>query len=358
MRVLISGGGTGGHLFPAIAVAQALARSDPEGAILYVGRRGGIEEQIVPRYGIPSALIHAVKLDMESRWRNWKVPFLLPGVLWEAGRILARFRPQVVLGTGGYVSAPLVALAASRRIPVVLQEQNYLPGRTTRMLSRLARLVATAYEESAEYLPGRRTVTTGTPVRADFQSPRADFPERPRRVLVLGGSQGARRLNRAVAEAVAGLLGRAPIELIHQTGPAELSDLQRVAAQLPSGVRERYHPFGFADDLPQRLRRADLVVSRAGASTISETSALGIPMVLVPGAFAGGHQRYNATPFARAGAALVIDDAEFDGARLTRELLGIVEDPSRYKRMVEAMHRLGRPHAADAIVELLRQVAA
>ena len=323
-----------------------------------MGRRGGIEEQIVPRYGIPSALVQAVKLDMESKWRNWKVPFLLPGVLWEARSTLRRFRPQVVLGTGGYVSAPLVALAASRRIPVVLQEQNYVPGRTTRMLSRMARVVATAYDESAQYLPGRRTVVTGTPVRADFQSPRADFPDSPRRVLILGGSQGARRLNRALTEAVSGLLARAPIELSHQTGPAELAELQRLAAQLPADIRGRYQPFGFADDLPERLRRADLVVSRAGASTISETSALGVPMILVPGAFAGAHQRYNAIPFARAGAALVIDDAEFDGARLTRELLAIVEDPSRYRRMVDAMRSLGRPRAADAVVDLLHEVAA
>jgi len=144
MRVLISGGGTGGHVFPAIAVAQALSRNDPDGTVLYVGRRGGMEERIIPGYQIPLETIVAAKLDMEQLWRNWSFPFVLPRAFLMAGRIVRRFRPEVVLGTGGYVSAPVIMAAATLRIPVVLQEQNYLPGRTTRLLARVATVVATA----------------------------------------------------------------------------------------------------------------------------------------------------------------------------------------------------------------------
>src|SRR5438445_7899104 len=166
MRALISGGGTGGHLFPAIAVAQALSRKDPDARVLFVGRGGGMEENVVPSYGIPFATIAAVKLDMEAPLRNWTVPFLLPRAPWEAAALIRRFRPDVVLGTGGYVSGPLILMAAVARVPIVLQEQNYLPGRTTRLLARFATGVATAYPGTARDRRAQSAVT-GTSGRAD-----------------------------------------------------------------------------------------------------------------------------------------------------------------------------------------------
>ena len=354
MRVLISGGGTGGHLFPAIAVAQALLRNAPDSNLLYVGRRGGIEEQIVPRYGLRFETIVAAKLDMEQPWRNWSVPFVVPRALLESNRILRGFRPDVVLGTGGYVSAPLIVAAAARRVPVVLQEQNYLPGRTTRLLSRFARVVATGYVESAQYLHAK-SVVTGTPVRAEFTNRRPNFPPRPSRVLILGGSQGAHRINEAIAAALPELTGRLQLDVWHQTGPRDLPQMEAVGARLDRAAA--YHPFAFADDLADKVHAADLVLSRAGASAISEVSAAGIPMVLVPGPFAGGHQRLNAQPFERAGAAVLIPNEECDGPRIVRELSEIVENPPRYSKMVDAMRELGRPHAADDVVSLLQAVA-
>ena len=175
-------------MFPAIAVAQALSQSEPDSTLLYVGRRGGIEEQVVPRYGLQFKTIVAAKLDMEQPWRNWSVPFIVPWALLQSTGIVREFRPDVVLGTGGYVSAPLVLAAAGLRVPVVLQEQNSLPGRTTRLLSRVARVVATAYPESARHLHAK-AVVTGTPVRKEFWARRTDFPSRPGRLLILGGSQ-------------------------------------------------------------------------------------------------------------------------------------------------------------------------
>jgi UDP-N-acetylglucosamine--N-acetylmuramyl-(pentapeptide) pyrophosphoryl-undecaprenol N-acetylglucosamine transferase len=344
-------------LFPAIAVAQALSRKDPRGALLYVGRRRGMEAEVVARYGIPLQTIVAAKLDMEQRWRNWTVAFVVPRALYQAQGIIRRFKPDVVLGTGGYVSAPLILAAATMRVPIVLQEQNYLPGRTTRLLARLARVVATAYPESATYLHAR-TVVTGTPVRIDFWRRRTDFPPGPHTLLVLGGSQGAHRINEAVLAAVPDLVNGVGLEVWHQTGDRDAAWLAAEQAKLDASVRDRYHPFGFAHDLPERIYRADLVLSRAGAATLAEVSAAGIPMVLVPGPFAGGHQALNAAPYERAGAAAIISDADCTGPRLTDAIRAIATDHDRYAAMVTAMRSLGRPYAAEEVVTLLDEVAA
>ena len=185
-----------------------------------MGRHGGIEEQVVPRSGLAFKTIVAAKLDMEQLWRNWSVPFIVPWALLQSARIVRAFRPDVVLGTGGYVSAPLVLSAAAFRVPVVLQEQNALPGRTTRLLSHVARVVATAYPESARYLHAT-SVVTGTPVRKEFWQRRTDFPTHPGRLLILGGSQGAHRINEAVAAALPELVGRLGLDVWHQTGQRE-----------------------------------------------------------------------------------------------------------------------------------------
>jgi UDP-N-acetylglucosamine--N-acetylmuramyl-(pentapeptide) pyrophosphoryl-undecaprenol N-acetylglucosamine transferase len=356
MRVLISGGGTGGHLFPAIAVAQALSRKDPEGRVLYVGRRGGMEEKIVPAYGIPIKSVVAAKLDMEDLWRNWPVPFVVPRALFQSWQIVREFHPDAVLGTGGYVSAPLILAAAGFRVPIVLQEQNYLPGRATRLLSRVARVVATTYPESAKYLKAK-SVVTGTPVRTDFWRRRTEFPERPRVLLILGGSQGAHRINEYVAQALPDMVGAMGLEVWHQTGERDADQMRGLAATLDASVRERYHPFSFSADLAQLVYAADLVLGRAGAGTISEVSAAGIPMVLVPGRFGGGHQRLNVGPYEHAGAATVIPDEDLDGPRLLAEITSIIDDPVRYRKMVEAMRGLGRPYAAEEVVRLLEGVA-
>jgi UDP-N-acetylglucosamine--N-acetylmuramyl-(pentapeptide) pyrophosphoryl-undecaprenol N-acetylglucosamine transferase len=343
-------------VFPAIAVAQALSRNDPDGTVLYVGRRGGMEERIIPAYQVPLETIMAPKLDMEQLWRNWSFPFVLPRALLMAGRVVARFRPDVVLGTGGYVSAPVIMAAAMRRIPIVLQEQNYLPGRTTRLLSRVATVVSIAYAESATSIH-TRSVVTGTPVRTDFARRRTDFPGRPASLLVLGGSQGARRINRAVVDALPMLVSRGGLEVWHQTGERDFSILREESERLSESVKGRYHPFPFAEDLAAKIYSADLVLARAGAGTLSEVSAAGIPMVLVPGPFAGGHQALNVGPYERAGAAIVLPDAECDGPRLSEVLMAIVEAPDRYARMVAAVHALGRPGAADDVVRILQGVA-
>src|SRR2546427_439709 len=235
MRVLISGGGTGGHLFPAIAVAQALSRKEPDATVLFAGRREGIEARTVASYGMRFAPIPAAPLYTEQVWRNWTLPVVLGAALYQSWRLLDRFKPDVVLGTGGYVSVPLITAAGLARVPIVLQEQNLKPGRAT-----------------------------------------------------------------------------------------------------PASAAARYQPFAFASDLADRIRAADLVISRAGASTLSEVSAIGVPMILVPYPYAGGHQRLNVTPYASAGAAIVIADEEVPG-RLRGVLTSVIDEASRYRTMAEAI---------------------
>lgn len=331
-------------------------RKDPDGQVLYLGSKTGLEAQVVPRHGIAFQAIPAAGLYTDAVWRNLRLPYVVPWAYVLASRALARFRPNVVIGTGGYVTVPVILAAARRRVPIVLQEQNLAPGRATRLLARFARAVATAYSDSAAYLDGR-AVLTGTPVRAEFQVPKSDFPERPRRLLVLGGSQGALRINEALARALPQLLARPDVTVTHQTGPKHLARMEAIRADLVDSQRPRYRPFAFTDDLASLLRASDLVLARAGASTLSETSAVGVPMILVPGDFAGGHQRLNARPFETAGAALVIPNRGCDGPRLVHEIGGILDDPARYGQMVAAVARLSKPHAAEAVVELLEAVA-
>jgi UDP-N-acetylglucosamine--N-acetylmuramyl-(pentapeptide) pyrophosphoryl-undecaprenol N-acetylglucosamine transferase len=343
-------------LFPAIAVAQALSRKDPDATVLFAGRREGIEAKTVASYGMRFAAIPAAPFYTEQLWRNWKLPLVLGAALGQSWRLLDRFKPDVVLGTGGYVSVPLITAAGIARIPVLLQEQNLVPGRATRLLARFASKVAIAYPESSRFLRGSTTVVTGTPVRTEFWRRKENFPERPRTILVLGGSQGAHRLNQAMADALPWLLDRPDLVIVHQTGPHEIDAMQAVRATLPAPVAGRYQPFDFASDLADRIRAADLVISRAGASTLSEVSAIGVPMILIPYPYAGGHQRMNVAPFESAGAAIVIPDDEAEG-RLRGVITSVIDDPARYRKMVEAMRGLGRPYAAEEVVRLLEAVA-
>jgi UDP-N-acetylglucosamine--N-acetylmuramyl-(pentapeptide) pyrophosphoryl-undecaprenol N-acetylglucosamine transferase len=211
--------------------------------------------------------------------------------------------------------------------------------------------VATAYPESAGYLHAK-AVVTGTPVREAFWKRREDFPSQPQRLLILGGSQGAHRINEAVAAALPELTGRLGLDVWHQTGDRDFEWLQGLGS-----YGGRYHPFAFAGDLAGKVYEADLVVSRAGAGSISEVSAAGIPMLLVPGPFAGGHQKRNAQPFERAGAARVIPNEECDGPRLVRDVAAIAGDAAGYSKMVIAMRGLGRPHAAEEVAGLLQAAA-
>jgi UDP-N-acetylglucosamine--N-acetylmuramyl-(pentapeptide) pyrophosphoryl-undecaprenol N-acetylglucosamine transferase len=344
MRLLIAGGGTGGHLYPALAVARAFRADEPSGAVLLVGRKGGPEERLVPAAGFELQTVRVRGLDRDAPWKNLALPALVPLALRAALRIVDRFRPDVVLGMGGYVMAPAVAAARIRRIPYVLHEKDVRPGLATRYFAANAAAVCTTLPGTESRLRDVRVVMTGVPLREGFEPRTPDVP--PRRLLVTGGSQGARRLNQAVWSALDGLLQRFE-EVVHVAG-------RQGADELAQRARDGYRGIAFTDDMAALMARADLIVSRAGVGTIAEAAAVGLPMVLVPGTFGGGHQEENAAAMVSAGAAVRIADDELDGDSLLRTIDSLEAD--RIRAMAKASAAAGRHDAAQRVLAVLREV--
>ena len=344
MRLLIAGGGTGGHLYPALAVARAFRAEGPNGAVLIVGRAGGPEERLVPEAGFDLQTVRVRGLDRDAPWKNVALPVLIPMALRSALRIVDRFRPDVVLGMGGYVMAPAVAAARMRRIPYVLHEKDVRPGLATRYFAASAAAVCTTLPGTEKRLSNSNVVQTGVPLREGFARRTPAVP--PRRLLITGGSQGARRLNEATWSVLDNLRGRFD-EVIHVAGEQGKEGVAQHA-------RERYTGMAFADDMATLMARADLIVSRAGVGTIAEATAVGLPMVLVPGTFGGGHQEENATAMVAAGAAIRIADSELTGDRLVAALESLAD--ARLREMAVASAKVGRRDAARRVLAVLHEV--
>jgi UDP-N-acetylglucosamine--N-acetylmuramyl-(pentapeptide) pyrophosphoryl-undecaprenol N-acetylglucosamine transferase len=327
--------------------------------VVVVGRRDGVAERLVVAAGLRLETLDVSGVDVRSPGGIARATTQLTGATMAARRLLRRMRPDVVVGAGGYVSVPVVVAALGQRIPVVLLEQNAVPGRATRLLARRARVVAASFTETARYLPHARVVHTGNPVRAEVRAARpGPIGDRLRSVLVTGGSQGARRLNRAITGCVVGLLNDDPdLSVVHQCGSLDHEMVARAAAALPPALASRYTVSPFFDDMSVRMSQSDLVVMRAGGSSIAECSALGRPMIVVPYPHAGGHQRHNVSPYLEAGAAMLIDDADCTPERLGAEIRALVAAPARWRRMSEASAALGLPNATDAVVELIVEAA-
>jgi UDP-N-acetylglucosamine--N-acetylmuramyl-(pentapeptide) pyrophosphoryl-undecaprenol N-acetylglucosamine transferase len=283
---------------------------------------------------------------------------LLPAVL-AARRILRDFAADVVVGAAGYVCVPVVLAARSLRIPVVLMEQNAVPGRAVRLLAGGTRVVAASFAETAERLPRSRVVHTGNPVREEVRAAApAPLREVCEHLLVMGGSQGAQRINRALGECLVTLLERHPrLRVTHQCGARDAEWAVRLAASLSEPLRGRYTVAPFFDDIAARICDADLVVMRAGGSSLAEVSVLGRPMLLVPYPHARAHQVDNAMPYVRCGAARMLSDEQCTGERLLTEVEAITGDPERWRGMARASAAAGRPDAAQRVVDLLAEVA-
>jgi UDP-N-acetylglucosamine--N-acetylmuramyl-(pentapeptide) pyrophosphoryl-undecaprenol N-acetylglucosamine transferase len=345
MRLLISGGGTGGHLLPALAVAQAFRAEHPEGAILMVGRAGGLEERLVPEAGFDLETVRIQGLNRDALLTNLRRPAVLPAAVRRGIEILDRFRPDVVLGVGGYAMVPAVAAARLRGVPYVLQVSE-AHGLANRMFRSGAAAACVTFPRDVEGFPTRWTVLTGYPLRPGFVRRIPCLP--PQRLLVMGGSQGARRLNETVWAALDELLRRF-VEVIHLTGAQGEQEAGRRA-------RPGYRPIAFTERMPELLARVDLVVCRAGGGTCAELTAMGLPAVLVPGTFGGGHQERNAAEMVRMGAAVRIPDAELTPTRLLEVLDSLSVD--RLWTMAKASAALGRPDAARRVVHVLEEVVA
>ena len=299
----------------------------------------------MPEAGFDLETVQISGFDRDAPWKNVVLPLLVPVSVVEALRILDRFRPDVVLGMGGYVMAPAVAAARLRRIPYVLHEKDVRPGLATRVFAGGAAAICVTLPGTEKRLRGRRAVLTGVPLRAGFTQRTPAVP--PRRLLVTGGSQGARNLNQAVWSAMDQLCARFE-EVIHVAG-------EQGESGLAEHRRAGYTGMTFAEDMPSLMARADLVVGRAGIGTIAEAAAVGLPMVLVPGTFGGAHQEENAAAMVDVGAAVRISDADLDATSLVATLDTL--DEAKVRAMAQASAAAGRRDAARRVLAVLREVA-
>ena len=351
MRIVIAGGGTGGHVIPALAIAQQLKKQF--GAeILFIGTARGIETRLVPQAGFPLELIKVGALKNVSLWTRAKTMFDLPRALWVSGRMLNDFRPDVVIGVGGYASGPAMLAAIRRRIPTLAFEPNVVPGFANRLISRWVSAAAVHFEDTCEYFPHCKE--TGVPVREAFFHIPAKTAGPPT-LLVFGGSQGAHAINQAMIESLPGLRGRVPqIHIIHQTGQRDYDDVQ--AAYEKPGISSEVHRF--IDDMPAIFARADLLVCRSGASTVAEITAAGKPAIFVPfPRAADDHQNVNARALERAGAAVVVEESNLEVAYLVDTIAALLGDPKRLRTMSAEAKALAHPKAVEEIAEMVARLA-
>ncbi|HZP27269.1 MAG TPA: UDP-N-acetylglucosamine--N-acetylmuramyl-(pentapeptide) pyrophosphoryl-undecaprenol N-acetylglucosamine transferase [Dehalococcoidia bacterium] len=365
MRFALCGGGTGGHVYPALSIALAL-RQELEGReplqLQYLASRSPADAELIARYGTPATRIASG--PVRGR-RPWDLALNLGRLAWgfrQAQGVFRRFQPQALLSTGGYASVPIVLAAARARIPIVLYLPDIHPGWAVRLCARYADRVAVTAKEALDKLPKGKGVVTGYPVRPEFgQAQRADgrrllgIDPEEKVLLVAGASQGARHLNEAVATNLLGLLKLC--EVVHLSGRAHEARLVDVRGGLPLDLRTRYHLYGYMyDELPLAMAAADLAVCRAGASVMGELPAIGLPAVLVPYPYAGGHQKLNARYLERNGAATVVEDEDLQPQFLP--LVGsLLSDEPTLRRMAASSRALARPQAAANIARLLLEVA-
>jgi UDP-N-acetylglucosamine--N-acetylmuramyl-(pentapeptide) pyrophosphoryl-undecaprenol N-acetylglucosamine transferase len=354
MKAIIAGGGTGGHLMPGISVARELLRRDPDTRILFVGAEQGIEATVVPDDGFELITLPVGGFKRTGWIRRIRNLFMLIRSLISAMRVLGRFSPDVVVGLGGYASFPVVAAAFFRGVPRVLMEQNVFPGLANRVLGRTSTAVAVADDRAAVHFPGR-AVVTGNPVRPGFKSISPKVHQAPLTVLITGGSQGAESVNQCVIEALEWIAesmegATEALRFVHQTGKRQVEM-----------IREGYQKAGFTaevasffDSFEDRFAEADLIVCRAGATTVAEVRAAGRAAIMIPLAFAADdHQRKNARAMVEEGAGIMIDPDDLTGKRLANEIVGLVRDSKRLQSIEENARRIAVLDAESRIVDLI-----
>jgi len=354
MKLLLAGGGTGGHLFPAVALAQRLLATDSKAQVQFVGTAKGIEAKVLPQLGLPLETIE-ISGFVGKGWlgKLALVPQLITS-LRQSLRILGRFRPDVVVGVGGYASGPVLLAAKWRRIPTLIHEQNACPGLTNRLLGGWVDRVCLSFSESHCAFHRGRTVLTGNPLRPgmeDCPPPQGSEPT----LLVFGGSRGARAINEAMVAALPQLQALQPLRILHQSGS---EDLERVRQGYQAAGWENAEIVPFIDDMASAYAQSHLVICRAGATTLAELTACGRPAILIPYPHAAAdHQTANARALARKGAGLLLAQTELSGERLARLTGDLLQDRDRLGTMAAAARMMAKKGAADLILQECRIIA-
>ncbi|MEM7055302.1 MAG: undecaprenyldiphospho-muramoylpentapeptide beta-N-acetylglucosaminyltransferase [Bacteroidota bacterium] len=362
MKIIISGGGSGGHIYPAVAIANALQDHDPSNELLFVGAQGKMEMQQVPAAGYPIVGLSIRGIQRKQVFRNLSVPFRMLHSLWKAKRLLKHFQPDVVVGTGGYASAPILYAATQLQIPTLVQEQNAYAGLTNRLLAKRLDKVCVAYKHMDRYFPADKIVLTGNPVRQDITNLAEKrlaayeyfglVPDRPC-LLVLGGSLGAHTINESVLQALDQLL-EAGIQVIWPTGSLYFEDIQ---AQLTEQQRAFVKLYPFIELMNLAYAAADVVVSRAGALAIAELCIVGKPTIFIPSPnVVADHQTKNLQPLVAQDAALLIHDKEAR-QKLSQTVIQLFQDADRQSALVQSMRHWAKQQATADIVTLIYALA-
>ncbi|HEV7472603.1 MAG TPA: undecaprenyldiphospho-muramoylpentapeptide beta-N-acetylglucosaminyltransferase [Pyrinomonadaceae bacterium] len=356
MRVMIAAGGTGGHIYPGIAVAKEILRREPDSAIRFVGTARGLENKLVPQAGFELSLIDSAGLKNVGAAARARGLVVLPKSFLAARRLIRNFRPEIVIGAGGYVSGPVVLTAALLRLPTLVMESNALPGWTNRVLARFVDKAAVSFEAALPFFRGKAAVT-GNPVRREF----FEIPNRTREpgqfsILVFGGSQGAHAINEAMTAALPALDSlKEVLRITHQTGEADFEKVKSEYAD--AGWGERASVRKYIDNMVDAFAQVDLVVCRAGATTTAELIAAGKASVMIPFPLAADdHQRKNAEALESAGAGKMILQAALSGARLSQEITALAHHPERIAAMEQAARQLARGDAAAAVVDMIEKL--
>jgi len=352
MRVIIAGGGTGGHVIPALAIAQEL-KSRYNAEVLFIGTARGIETRLVPAAGFQLKLITVGALNRVDLATRLRTLFDLPRAIAQSVRMITEFRPDVMIGVGGYASGPAMLAASLMNVPMMAFEPNVVPGIANRLVAPMVGAAAVHFPATQRYF--RNSVVTGVPVRREFFHVATRSSDEPPTLLVFGGSQGAHAINVAVMESLPQLAKMVPgIHLIHQTGEKDCEAAKIAAAN--AGISAAVSRF--TDDMPGAFARADLLVCRSGASTVAEISAAGKPAIFVPlPTAADDHQRHNAETLANAGAARLLSQSALTPDRLVEEIVSLMGDRARLTKMCSAARRFAHPHAATEIAALAARIA-
>jgi UDP-N-acetylglucosamine--N-acetylmuramyl-(pentapeptide) pyrophosphoryl-undecaprenol N-acetylglucosamine transferase len=352
MRAILAGGGTGGHVIPAIAIAQQL-KKDYGADLLFIGTPRGIENRLVPAAGFELRRVEVGALKNVSLATRLRTLFDLPRAVWRSRHILSEFRPDIVIGVGGYASGPTLLAAVLRGIPTMAFEPNFVPGFANRVVVPFVKAAAVHFPETGRYF--RRSEVTGVPVRAAFFAASACNENPAPTLLVFGGSQGAHAINQVVMESATELQSRIPgLLIIHQTGDRDYNDAQTAYAKL--GVAVEVHRF--IDDMPAMFARASLLICRSGASTVAEVTAAGKPAILVPfPAAADDHQKRNAEALAKAGAAVMLEQSKLTRQSLIETVSSLLCDRARLEKMSEAARKMAHPDAAARIAAMAARIA-
>jgi len=358
MRVLIAAGGTGGHIYPGIAVAQEIMRRDSSSAVRFVGTQRGLEKKLVPQAGFELSFIDIAGLKNVTLAARMKGLAMLPTSIVAARNLIHQFRPDVVVGAGGYVSGPVLLSAAMMRRPTLVMESNALPGWTNRMAARFVDRAAVSFEQAVPFFRGK-AVVTGNPVRrAFFEIPAKRRDPSRFSILVFGGSQGARAINNAVIEALPELQNSpVPLRIRHQTGVTDFDRVQTAYANA-GWSSDTSEVTAYIDNIMQEFAAADLIVCRAGATTTAELIAAGKASLMIPFPFAADdHQRKNAEAMRDSGAARMILEQDLSASGLAKQIIELARNPEAVDAMEAASRRMARGDAAAAAVDMIEELA-